>query len=396
MPITDTLRLRAEWGGDGTAAGLGQIETKLRGVGTAGVQAAQGTTQAAQSMSRLDNVPFRLGGIVQTVIGGYLGIQGVRALVRFAGEVEAAGDTAQAAGAVLASQLGSGQADAIDRIRKATFGTRSELEMLTGTARGMNLLTQRGFAAGKAFEFIEKTARFASLSAQSFGRDYEATFDAIISGVARAQPRYLEAVGLIIDEQRLFTESMTESEKATNLMNAAQERMAATFAATSAEIAKTYDWTDRLRTHWSDFAKTVSDIWSFEIFGAGPSAISAWLRELPAEQLREYSRREVAGGKTPGEDVFYQEILRRGRTLIAETEAARLKGLADEQAANELAKVTAQKAAEAWVKATQEGEKFASLYRDVMVSQMEYLRQVPLLPVVLHSPASPASRGFQD
>lgn len=217
----------------GAASAVGNVGSAVFGGGMSGAAAAVGglatggVTAAVGLLSTGVSTAFKIGvGILEAGIKTAVnvletGLKGAMlagaAILGNSVRLAVKQEPIQQSFGAIAGAKGLDQADTLERLRSATKGTVSDLELMKTANYAMQL------GAARSTEELEKMANAAFVLAKAVGRDTTDAFNDMALGVGRQSRLILDNLGLIVDEEAAYkdyaksvnssVEALTEQEK---------------------------------------------------------------------------------------------------------------------------------------------------------------------------------------
>ena len=140
-----------------------------------------------------------------------------------AGEIAAQNQRLIDSGAELARQYGGSMDEILSRVKAASLGTVSELDIISSANKAMML------GLGANAEQLANLMEIAAFRGRAMGVSTTQAFDDIVRGIGRASPMILDNLGIIIDSESTYEnyadaigvakEELTKQEKVQALLN---------------------------------------------------------------------------------------------------------------------------------------------------------------------------------
>lgn len=204
-----------------------------------------------------------LGGIEKAAMGvmGALGLAfGGRELARAVGDLTMLGAQAQRLDRSFRQVAGSGADDMLERLRTASRGTITDMDLMLSANRAMMLgVTQSGDEMARLLELAAARGRAMGLSTQQ-------AFDDIVTGLGRGSAQILDNLGIVIDSQAAYeayarsigkaTDALTKQEQVQALTAQVVEQSQDLVAEASRQTASdAMEGIEQVRTAWENLKK---------------------------------------------------------------------------------------------------------------------------------------------
>jgi hypothetical protein len=212
-----------------------------------------------------------LGGIVKGVIGGYLGIQGVKALASFSIEsVKLSGqvETMQTAFLNLGRQYGFTE-DSLKKLKRATDNAMTSFDLLKDANNALLLgIVDSDDEMADLFDTAQRLAR-------AVGQDAAYGIESLVTGLGRQSRLMLDNLGIIVDTEKAYKDYADAIGKTVNALTEEERKRAFITAGMDAAREKVRQMGDE-QLNSADKIKALSNAWDdFKIaFGQSMDVIA--------------------------------------------------------------------------------------------------------------------------
>lgn len=163
-------------------------------------------------------------GVTVPIVGAGVAIG---ALTAKAGKFQSVSDAFQS----VTKSFAVGGSEIVASVKKATSGTISEMDVMTGFLKASSLIGQD--ALGESGENFERMAVVAKKAARATGQDVNFMFESIVTGVGRASPLILDNLGITLKAGEVYENYAESIGKSAKELTTAEQKQAILNAALS-------------------------------------------------------------------------------------------------------------------------------------------------------------------
>ncbi|GAF96939.1 unnamed protein product, partial [marine sediment metagenome] len=232
------------------------VESRLRGVGTAGSSASGNLDDVTGSVGDLDEASLGLTNSLKGLFAGFLGIQGVQMLARWSVEAYRASQNLDIITGAIDRQFapaGMRYTQIVDDMSRATMGLIDNTSLLQNTSRALLVFTNRGFDLADAYVVIQKSAEFATVASRLYGVEASEAFDRVTTALGRLSPERLDDFGIILSLQDEMFAGMSGADRDAAVMEEAIRQIDEQLDLHADALRDNIDLIGLLGVAWSNF-----------------------------------------------------------------------------------------------------------------------------------------------
>lgn len=196
-----------------------QVAADVQGLETSAKDAGVGVAGASTEMESMTMTAASLGTAIGIVTSG---ISTMVAIFK-AGEIAAANDRLRTSGEELATSYNSSLDSIIAKVREASLGTVSEMDIIASSNKAMML------GLGADADQLANLMEIAALRGRAMSVDTTQAFDDMVRGIGRMSPMILDNLGIVVDAEGTYARyaesigktsgELTRAEKIQALLN---------------------------------------------------------------------------------------------------------------------------------------------------------------------------------
>jgi hypothetical protein len=249
--VARVVEIEARWADGGVEKGLEGVNRQLGGTEQAAERATRGIKKTTEEVDLGRRVIDDYVRDIQRMAMAWVGVQGVMKLGQWIVDTDVLRSSTTALAEVVDRQLAGSYwnvASAVAAVRAKTLGLIDDAEILRGLYTSIDAFGQIGMTPGQSVDTYSTVAQFAAVQGKLRNTDPSLVLNQILTGLQRGSPAFLDNYGIIIEQENLLNDSMTETEKKAAITAETMRQLADKLAISADAVERNVTGYERLGT----------------------------------------------------------------------------------------------------------------------------------------------------